>query len=65
MNPKFYRPGYISFQICRNLKLKVRPLPERYDADVEAELKRLRHDLTENPASAPHTHAFLQQIGEI
>jgi hypothetical protein len=50
-------------EICRHLKLKVHPLPEWYDVDVAADLKRLRRDLTENPASAPHTHAFLQQIG--
>ena len=54
-----------TLEICRSLKLKVRPLPEWYDVDVEADLKRLRHDLTENPASAPHTHAFLQRIGEL
>ena len=54
-----------TLEICRNLNLKVHPLPEWYDVDVEADLIRLRHDLIENPASAPHTHAFLQQIGEL
>jgi hypothetical protein len=52
-----------TLEICRNLKLKVHPLPEWYDVDVAADLKRLRRDLTENPASALHTHAFLTQIG--
>ena len=52
-----------TLEICRQLKLKVHPLPEWYDVDVEADLKRLCLDLTENPASAPHTHAFLTKIG--
>ena len=54
-----------TLEICRNLKLKVQRLPEWYDVDVEADLNRLCRDLKENPALAPHTHAFLQQIGEI
>jgi rSAM/selenodomain-associated transferase 1 len=52
-----------TLEICRNLKLKAHSLPEWYDVDVEADLKRLCRDLTENPASAPHTHAFLLKIG--
>lgn len=54
-----------TLEICRRLKLKVHPLPEWYDVDVEADLQRLRRDLNENPAAAPHTHAFLQQIGKL
>lgn len=52
-------------EICRRLKLKVHRLAEWYDVDVAAGLKRLRRDLNENPAAAPHTHAFLRQIGEL
>ena len=47
-----------TLEICRSLNLKVRPLTEWYDVDVEADLNRLRHDLTENPASAPHPCVF-------
>ena len=47
---------------CRRLQLKVHPLPEWYDVDVEADLERLRSDLSENPASAPHTYAFLTKL---
>lgn len=54
-----------TLEICRNLKLKVHSLPEWYDVDVEADLIRLCHDLAENPASAPRTHAFLTQIGKL
>jgi hypothetical protein len=32
---------------------------------VEADLKRLRRDLLENPASAPHTYAFLKKLSKL
>ena len=51
-----------TLEICRRLNLKVHPLPVWYDVDVEADLKRLRHDLVKNPASARHTNAFLNQF---
>jgi hypothetical protein len=50
-----------TLEVCRRLNLIVHLLPEWYDVDVEADLKRLRRDLAENPASAPHTHAFLNR----
>ena len=54
-----------TLEICRRLKLKVHPLPEWYDVDVEADLIRLRRDLAENPASAPHTYAFLKKLEKL
>jgi uncharacterized protein len=48
---------------CRSLGLAVHQLPEWYDVDVEADLSRLRRDLIRNPATAPHTWAFLRQWG--
>ena len=50
---------------CDTLGLTVHKLPEWYDVDVEADLDRLRHDLIQNPAAAPHTLAFLQQMNKI
>jgi rSAM/selenodomain-associated transferase 1 len=47
---------------CRRLGLKVHELPEWYDVDVGADLARLRKDLTQNPASAPSTYAFLRRL---
>ena len=51
-----------TLEVCRRLKLKVQRLPVWYDVDVEADLMRLRRDLKENPASAPHTRAFLKKL---
>ena len=50
---------------CRSLGLQVHKVPEWYDVDVATDLDRLRHDLRQNPAAAPHTLAFLQQINKI
>jgi rSAM/selenodomain-associated transferase 1 len=50
---------------CRSLGLHVHKVPEWYDVDVATDLDRLRHDLTQNPAAAPHTLAFLQQNNKI
>jgi rSAM/selenodomain-associated transferase 1 len=50
---------------CRSLGLHVHKVPEWYDVDVATDLDRLRHDLTQNPAAAPHTLAFLQQMNKI
>ena len=50
---------------CRSLGLQVHEVPEWYDVDVVTDLDRLRHDLTQDPASAPHTLAFLQQMNKI
>jgi rSAM/selenodomain-associated transferase 1 len=47
--------------ICHRLGLKVHQLGEWYDVDVAADLDRLRRDLSQKPASAPRTGAFLQQ----
>ncbi len=44
---------------CHRLGLTVHQLPEWYDVDTEADLKRLRHDLACDPALAPSTGAFL------
>lgn len=44
---------------CHRLGLAVHQLPEWYDVDVEADLDRLRRDLTSDPALAPCTSAFL------
>ena len=52
-----------TLEICRRLKLKVYPLPEWYDVDVEADLQRLRQDLSQKPASAPLTYSFLKKSG--
>jgi len=46
---------------CRALGLSVHRLPEWYDVDVEEDLGRLRRDLAQDPALAPHTGAFLQR----
>ena len=54
-----------TLEVCRRLKLKVHRLPEWYDVDVAADLKRLRRDLAQNPAAAPHTHTFLQQLANV
>lgn len=54
-----------TLEVCRRLKLKVRRLPLWYDVDVEADLNRLRRDLAQNPAAAPHTHAFLNKIAKL
>ncbi len=51
--------------VCNRLGLTVHKLPEWYDVDVAADLDRLRHDLAQDPESAPHTYAFLQPLGEI
>jgi rSAM/selenodomain-associated transferase 1 len=51
-----------TLEVCRRLNLKVHPLPMWYDVDVEADLRRLRRDLAKNPASAPHTDAFLKKL---
>jgi len=50
--------------LCESLGLAVHKLPEWYDVDVEADLDLLRHDLAQNPASAPHTYSFLLSLGE-
>ena len=47
--------------VCRRLKLAVHCLPEWYDVDVEPDLQRLRFDLTQDPATAPHTADFLKK----
>jgi rSAM/selenodomain-associated transferase 1 len=49
-----------TLDICRHLGLLVHQLPEWYDVDVAADLKRLVRDLTANPSAASHTWAFLQ-----
>lgn len=54
-----------TLEVCRRLKLKVHPLPVWYDVDVAADLKRLRRDLAENPASASHTSAFLNKLDKL
>jgi rSAM/selenodomain-associated transferase 1 len=51
--------------VCRRLGLTVHKLPVWYDVDVAADLDRLKRDLTESPTSAPCTHAFLHELGEI
>ncbi len=50
---------------CRRLNLNVHCLEEWYDVDVEADLQRLRRDLAKNPASAPHTRAFLKKLDNL
>jgi rSAM/selenodomain-associated transferase 1 len=50
--------------LCDSLGLTAHKLPEWYDVDVEADLDRLRHDLAQNPASAPRTYSFLHPLGE-
>ncbi len=52
-----------TLEICRSLELNVHLLPEWYDVDVEADLQRLRQDLSQNPASAPLTYSFLKKTG--
>ena len=54
-----------TLEVCRRLKLKAHRLPEWYDVDVRADLKRLRRDLSEKPASAPHTYAFLNKLDKL
>ena len=54
-----------TLEACRRLQLRVHRLPEWYDVDVEADLARLRWDLAANPASAPHTYAFLKKLEEL
>ena len=51
--------------VCRSLGLQVHKVPEWYDVDVATDLDRLRHDLTQNSAAAPHTLTFLQQMNQI
>ncbi len=53
-----------TLDICRRLKLTVHCLPEWYDVDVAADLERLRLDLAQNPAAAPHTADFLKKWDE-
>ncbi|MBW1981481.1 MAG: TIGR04282 family arsenosugar biosynthesis glycosyltransferase [Deltaproteobacteria bacterium] len=48
--------------VCAGLGLKVHKLPEWYDVDVEADLKRLQRELQQQPSLAPHTAAFLQRL---
>ena len=50
-----------TLEICRHFQLKVHRLPEWYDVDVADDLQKLRLDLVRNPASAPHTDAFLKK----
>ncbi len=50
---------------CLRLQLKVHQLPEWYDVDVATDLEKLRRDLAQNPSSAPHTYAFLQQMDKL
>ena len=50
-----------TLDICQRLQLTVHCLPEWYDVDVEADLQRLRLDLAQNPAAAPHTADFLKK----
>ena len=52
-----------TLDICRRLKLKVHLLPEWYDVDVEADLRRLQLDLARNPTAAPLTYSFLNRSG--
>jgi rSAM/selenodomain-associated transferase 1 len=47
--------------ICRRLRLKVHLLPQWYDVDVADDLRQLRRDLSENPALAPRTKAYLHR----
>jgi rSAM/selenodomain-associated transferase 1 len=47
--------------ICRSLGLAVRLLPEWYDVDVAEDLQVLRRSLAQDPATAPHTRAFLER----
>ncbi|MGD9181594.1 MAG: TIGR04282 family arsenosugar biosynthesis glycosyltransferase [Desulfobacterales bacterium] len=54
-----------TLEACRRLQLSVHRLPEWYDVDVEADLARLRLDLAANPASAPHTCAFLKKLEKL
>ena len=54
-----------TLEACRRLNLNVYCLAEWYDVDVEADLKRLCRDLAKNPASAPHTRAFLKKLDKI
>ena len=54
-----------TLEACRRLNLNVHCLAEWYDVDVEADLKRLRRDLAKNPASAPHTRAFLEKFDNL
>ncbi|MGD2040739.1 MAG: TIGR04282 family arsenosugar biosynthesis glycosyltransferase [Anaerolineae bacterium] len=46
---------------CRCSGLSVQALPEWYDVDVEADLKRLHRDLASDPALAPNTRAYLEK----
>ncbi|MCK5205867.1 MAG: DUF2064 domain-containing protein, partial [Desulfobacterales bacterium] len=54
-----------TLEACRRLQLRVHRLPEWYDVDVEADLARLRRDLSANPTSAPHTYAFLKKLDKL
>lgn len=54
-----------TLDICRRLKLTVHCLPQWYDVDVEADLQRLRLDLAQNQAVAPHTADFLKKCDEL
>jgi hypothetical protein len=54
-----------TLEACRRLQLRVHRLPEWYDVDVEADLARLRRDLSANPTSAPHTYAFLKKLEKL
>jgi rSAM/selenodomain-associated transferase 1 len=53
-----------TLDICQRLNLTVKCLPEWYDVDVAADLKRLRFDLAQNPAAAPHTADFFKKWDE-
>jgi hypothetical protein len=50
-----------TLEACRRLQLRVHRLPQWYDVDVGDDLQHLRTDLAKNPASAPHTEAFLRR----
>ncbi|MEE9496927.1 MAG: TIGR04282 family arsenosugar biosynthesis glycosyltransferase [Desulfobacterales bacterium] len=54
-----------TLEACRRLQLSVHRLPEWYDVDVEADLARLRLDLSANPACASHTYAFLKKLEKL
>ena len=51
--------------VCVSLGLTVHQLPEWYDVDVAADLDRLRQDLAQDPALAPHTYDFFKRRDEV
>ena len=51
--------------VCVSLGLTVHQLPEWYDVDVAEDLDRLRQDLAQDPALAPHTYDFFKRRDEV